>query len=544
MNMNWAVGLAAVVLGVGCAPDWGDRVPKPKARGHLSLEPPLVANVSSRAVEVLTSLGSTPRLFALALSDAQIKSVRRGEASKTVLQREIKLHEAGDPPRGAHGQITRWRSGGLLSAATSYTAVTEDGYLKFMTAANEPVLVRAWPSGAPDRRAVFCAEAPIGLGALPANPERLWGNDRVWFIAGDAGFTAGEAGLTEADKGLSAAQAGSTDVDAGLAKTDARFTTANTAVAATISDDSAPTWTLLAGEASCFLWQGVDGVEPPRQWNGFVIERATAPQRGDSRRDAGVTAIDRQAVEPCRGDELPIEHGCVQVQDDRIIVRPTTADTLWFVTGAAQGWFVSEQGEPGVIRGLLPNAEAALDVFVFESSGVNTRAALEVHTQAVNYHVVINEVFPDPHGPEPQGEWIEVYNDSANVAQLGDMALEDEGGKVELPPVQLAPFGYALLVNDTYERTAELDVVPDEDVFLIRLPTLGKSGLANQGETLRLVHNSGMVVSTFPASPKPKAGVSVARREPWFVGNQARGFGLHAAPFASPGKRNELGSHD
>ncbi len=229
------------------------------------------------------------------------------------------------------------------------------------------------------------------------------------------------------------------------------------------------------------------------------------------------------------------------MQDDRVVVRPTTFDTLWLVTGDAQGWFVSERGEPGVVRGLGADAQFTLRFDLFHASGLHVESDLAANTRPTNVHVVINEVFADPLDSEPRGEWIELYNDGVMVADFAGWALEDDSGKVELPPVQLAPFGYALLVNDTYDRTSQLDVVPDEDVFLIRLPSLGKSGLSNQGETLRLIDNSDKVVSSFPASPKPATGVSVARREPWFLGAQARAFGLHAAPFASPGKRNSIG---
>jgi hypothetical protein len=251
-----------------------------------------------------------------------------------------------------------------------------------------------------------------------------------------------------------------------------------------------------------------------------------------------VGSTETNTPDVCQTHELAIEMGCVTVMDDRILVRPTVANTLWLITGDTQGWFVSERLDAGVIRGLTPNAESVLKFQTLLASGVHTQSELSLHTIGLSPHVVINEVLADPLGPEPQNEWVELYNDGVGSVNLEGWTLEDEGGAVELPNIQLAPFGYALLVNDTYERSAELDVVPDEDVFLVRLPSLGKSGLSNQGETLRLLDNSGMVVSSFPGSPKPVAGVSVARREPWFVGAQTRAFALHGTPFASPGKRN------
>jgi len=51
---------------------------------------------------------------------------------------------------------------------------------------------------------------------------------------------------------------------------------------------------------------------------------------------------------------------------------------------------------------------------------------------------------------------------------------------------------------------------------------------------------AGRVVSRFAALPKPKAGISVARRSPWAVDEDPRSFAYHAAPGASPGGPNEV----
>lgn len=485
-----------------CAPDWSDKLPS-KAAEQLKLEPDQVAQAASRAVTVRSSSPDKPRLFALSLSESQLKSVRRGELSKAVSEHEVELYALPNADLApTDGQFeSSWAIPGLLAPNTSYTVVAANTHLKFVTKASEPALRRVWPKTEANDRVVYCAEVSTQPPPLAANPEQLWGGDRLWFAP--EGKPVGDAG-----------------------------------------GERASPWQLLGGETPCYLWHASSlDVAPPTHWNGFAIEGLRNGQGGETPVAGSSVGPNGSAPErTCLAHDVVTEHACLTVEDDRIIVRPTAVDTLFLVEGDVHAWFVSEQGEPGVVRGLQAESELQLTLYVFQASGVSAVHDLIVHTKAPAPHVVINEVLADPLGSEPQGEWVEVYNDGAAVVDLEGWALEDDGGKVELPASQLAPFGYALLVNDTYAAASDLDVVPDEDVFLIRLPSLGKSGLSNQGEALRLSDKSGKVVSSFPASPKPLAGVSVARREPWFVGAPSRAFGLHAAPFASPGKRNAIRS--
>jgi hypothetical protein len=75
---------------------------------------------------------------------------------------------------------------------------------------------------------------------------------------------------------------------------------------------------------------------------------------------------------------------------------------------------------------------------------------------------------------------------------------------------------------------------------MLELDALGRSGLANGGELLRLSDASGRVLSRFPALKASQAGVSLARRTNEAPDDEAGSFGLHAAPGASPGAPNTL----
>jgi hypothetical protein len=88
----------------------------------------------------------------------------------------------------------------------------------------------------------------------------------------------------------------------------------------------------------------------------------------------------------------------------------------------------------------------------------------------------------------------------------------DIGGDTVLPDVVLPAGQFAVVVNETYLEDDEVDVLPPPEAILVRVPALGKSGLSNAGELLRLVDPEGHTISRFPALPKPKAGQSVSRR--------------------------------
>jgi hypothetical protein len=155
-------------------------------------------------------------------------------------------------------------------------------------------------------------------------------------------------------------------------------------------------------------------------------------------------------------------------------------------------------------------------------------------------HVVINEVLADPRGPEPAQEWVELYNDGLEQAVIGGWTFEDSGGSVALDAIPIPVGTYLLLVREDFDPVSDADVPPPEGAPLFRVAGLGKNGLSNTGEQLTLRDASGRLVSRFPALPKPKAGVSVARREPWLADDDPRGFAYHAGVGASPGGPNQV----
>jgi len=191
-----------------------------------------------------------------------------------------------------------------------------------------------------------------------------------------------------------------------------------------------------------------------------------------------------------------------------------------------------------LLRGLLPLSELALAGRVLSSSGRQTTFRTTVTTAPATRHLVLNEVLANPLGPEPDGEWLELVNDSERSTSLSGLWLEDSGGHVPLPDVVLSPGELVLLVSDGF-RASGLDVPVPSDVRLLRVPSLGARGLANGGEALLLVGREG-VVSRFPLLAAPHAGRSLARRSLDGADDDPAGFAEHAGAGASPGAPNVL----
>ncbi len=151
-------------------------------------------------------------------------------------------------------------------------------------------------------------------------------------------------------------------------------------------------------------------------------------------------------------------------------------------------------------------------------------------------HVILNEVLANPLGPEPQQEWVELYNDGSLPVDLDGYLLADLGGETLLPAALLAPGAFALIVNEGFVEDDGHDVAPFAGTLILRVPKLGQAGLTNAGEPLSLRDAAGAVVSRFPAGPKTKAGMSLSRRSPEAPDLSPAGF-VQAAP--SPGGPNE-----
>lgn len=127
--------------------------------------------------------------------------------------------------------------------------------------------------------------------------------------------------------------------------------------------------------------------------------------------------------------------------------------------------------------------------------------------------VVINEVLYAPSGPDPNGEWVEIYNAGGTAVDLSGYVLSDGEGTLILPSFTLNPNSYAVYAKDAATFTANYGFAPNFSGSSI--------ALGNDGDELALYNASSTLVDSvaweggvFPGivpHPGVSEGHSIAR---------------------------------
>jgi hypothetical protein len=245
-----------------------------------------------------------------------------------------------------------------------------------------------------------------------------------------------------------------------------------------------------------------------------------------------------QATSDCAEIEMALGAGCVSASDDSLSLR-AEEPLLWVFVTPVPATVAAKAGELARVGGLAPDSEIRLSGETIDLAGARRAFDVALRTAPARPRVVLNEVLANANGAEPAMEWIEIVNAGSAATDLEGYRLEDSGGSVSLPAHEIAPGAFVLLVKEGFLADPATDVPPLDGTPLLTLPSLGKSGLSNGGEPLRLYDASGELVSRVPARKAPDAGVSLARRSP-DAPDVESSFGRHDAPGASPGGPNSL----
>jgi hypothetical protein len=149
----------------------------------------------------------------------------------------------------------------------------------------------------------------------------------------------------------------------------------------------------------------------------------------------------------------------------------------------------------------LPVGEAATVTVAAQDAEGNPAAAIEAaafRVPPVRSPLAITELRVNPGGSEATQEYVEIRNLGAAPMALQGLRLEDEAGADELPPQQLVPGGTALVVPASFAADDPSDVAPAAGTALLRVEgRLGRDGLRQSGEVVRLVDPQGVVLSSY-----------------------------------------------
>jgi len=220
----------------------------------------------------------------------------------------------------------------------------------------------------------------------------------------------------------------------------------------------------------------------------------------------------------CAVDEQAVELGCALVDDASIALR-LQADEAVTATLSSATQQLAIAAPDGQLRlrlaGLAEDTAQQLELVLRDSAGNQTAASLRLRTLPALPALSVSEVLADPHGPEPQQEFVELVNYGAHAIDLLGFSLDDRLDMLGEPiarSVELAAGARALLVPDAYDATETRDVRPPPGALLVRVgAALASAGLRNAGEALFLRDALGRRISAAPGALRPRPGVCAVR---------------------------------
>jgi hypothetical protein len=457
---------------------------------QVAFDPPAAAGGAARTARIRVShespLGATAAvLVSGTITTAQLRGLSSGTISETLskrLVRSVAWIDGHDPRLLSVAPLVP------LTAGSTYTVAVADpeGRAEFSVdpAAPSPMLQRVWPPGDD-------AEASRSLA--------------VWCLA---------PGGDRAD----------------FASVDERIALEPWGREGRIAGGLAP---------GCLVWAAVaptvDGsfdLPPP------VIGASGTDYAIDPAPIAGSGTAPLVAPETCVASEVAFGPGCALALDDRLVVRTPSDRTLWAIdAGQPPIVRVSTGGARFVVR-LTGDADPVpVRLTTIDRQAAIATADLAVRRGPPQNHLVVSEVYANPLGAEPAQEWVEIFNDGTGGVSLGGWSLRDGGGSAVLPDTILAPGAYALVVNEQFAVDDGVDPAVAQGTAIVRVDSLGLSGLSNEGEAISLFDPAGVLVSRF-AAIKPKSGVSAVRLAPDALDEDPASFSLCPAGSATPGGPN------
>ncbi len=100
------------------------------------------------------------------------------------------------------------------------------------------------------------------------------------------------------------------------------------------------------------------------------------------------------------------------------------------------------------------------------------------------FDILINEIYAAPGDGGPEEEFVELFNRSDELLSLEHLFFSDASSGISLPPVSIAPKGYAVLLSGESKGSQPYQV---NDTWYFPLP--GMPSLNNAGDSLRLINS-------------------------------------------------------
>lgn len=211
------------------------------------------------------------------------------------------------------------------------------------------------------------------------------------------------------------------------------------------------------------------------------------------------------ASNPCEDEELELSPGvCLLVADRFMLVRLSTATparVLVELEGRGVRRLAGVETVEIELSELQPGRDYDLALTLADLRGGDLRLHLSVTTTPPLPALNISEVCGDPIGLEPQQEYVELHNFGTTALDVGGFSLGSDLSAADRLPSRVLPGDTRLLVvSPGYDPSAPGEPRPPPGAQRTVLPRpLGRNGLSNRGEALKLWTPSGHLVSQSPA---------------------------------------------
>ncbi|MBK8173502.1 MAG: lamin tail domain-containing protein [Sandaracinaceae bacterium] len=223
-------------------------------------------------------------------------------------------------------------------------------------------------------------------------------------------------------------------------------------------------------------------------------------------------------IPSCALDEQASELGCLLTDDTQVVLRARASAPVraWLSLGSFEDHQISPRGELELrLLPLPPGAGLVAQLRTVDLGGNVAMFDVPFATTEALAALAITEVRADPLGPEPQQEYVELYNYGEAALDIAGFSLSDRPdaeGDVFEASFRIAARTRALVVTDDFDPTAPDDVAVPAGVPLIRIGTsLGSGGITNRGEPLYLRDASMHRLSAAPALAVAHPGACIVR---------------------------------
>ncbi len=247
---------------------------------------------------------------------------------------------------------------------------------------------------------------------------------------------------------------------------------------------------------------------------------------------------------PCALDEATVAIGCAFVTDAQITFRITLGEPAlirWQSSTCAPQTLAAFGAEANLtVDTLRADTLTRVAFDVTDAAGNNAHIDEALFTEPPLPTITITEVRFDPTGPEPQQEYVELFNFGEVAIDLQGYAISDDrfdDGDTIDRSVFIHPGGRALLVADDFDASDTRDVLPAPGALIVRIGTsLANGGLSNGGEPLFLRDPTGTRISEVPSIASAGAGTCLQRAHPRTRDGSPHSFVHDADRACTPGR--------